>query len=356
MKFSLFYEMQLADPTRASEAQLFRDSVAQVELADALGYHAVWEVEHHGLFEYSHSSAPEIFLAFCAARTKRIRLGHGVTLTPYRYNHPIRIAERIATLDILSGGRVNWGSGKSSSLVEQHAFENDVSQLHAQWLEALDMIPRMWRDDVFSYKGRFFDIPPTQIVPKPVQDPHPPIFAACSKPESAEQVGALGIGALNFAIGNDEYLGKKVAGYRKAFASSPETHYAKTNHFACTPVALCLDDDRAACAAGFRGAAFFAGALATYYLSGKRPTGRLPIQRDPLREQDLDAAMQFRMAQNTLAMNVIGDPAHCREIVSRYVKAGVDELILVMQTGTVPHELILRSIRTFAENVMPHFA
>jgi alkanesulfonate monooxygenase SsuD/methylene tetrahydromethanopterin reductase-like flavin-dependent oxidoreductase (luciferase family) len=189
-----------------------------------------------------------------------------------------------------------------------------------------------------------------------VQDPHPPIFAACSKPESAEQVGALGIGALNFAIGNDEYLGKKVAGYRKAFASSPETHYAKTNHFACTPVALCLDDDRAACAAGFRGAAFFSGALATYYLSGKRPTGRLPIQRDPLREQDLDAAMQFRMAQNTLAMNVIGDPAHCREIVSRYVKAGVDELILVMQTGTVPHELILRSIRTFAENVMPHFA
>ncbi len=356
MKFSLFYEMQIADPTRAREAQLFRDAVTQVELADQLGYHCVWEVEHHGLYEYSHSSAPEIFLAFCAARTQRIRLGHGVTLTPYRYNHPIRIAERVATLDILSGGRVNWGSGKSSSKVEQLAFENDVSQLHAQWLEALDMIPRMWRDDVFSYSGKFFEIPPTQVVPKPVQDPHPPIFAACSKPESAEQVGALGIGALNFAVGNDEYLGRKVQTYHGAFASSPPTPYAKNEHFACTPVALCLPDDRAACAAGFQGASFFAGALATYYLSGKRPTGRLPIARDPLRDSDLEAAMAFRGAKNTLAMNVIGDPAHCREIVSRYVKAGVDELILVMQTGTVPHELVLQSIRTFGEEVLPHFA
>ncbi len=358
MKFSLFYEMQIADPTRASEAQLFRDAAAQVVLADRVGYHAVWEVEHHGLYEYSHSSAPEIFLAYCAALTSRIRLGHGVTLTPHRYNHPIRIAERVATLDILSGGRVNWGSGKSSSLVEQLAFENDVAQLHAQWLEALDMIPRMWRDDVFTYDGTFFKIPPTQIVPKPVQDPHPPIFAACSKPESAEAVGALGIGALNFAIGNDEYLGKKVAGYRAAFQRSlaTPTPYAKHDHFACTPVALCLGDDRAACAAGFRGASFFAGALATYYLGGKRPLGRLPINRDPLTDAGLDAAMSFRMAHDTLAMNVIGDPAHCREIVSRYVKAGVDELILVMQTGTVPHELVMESIRTFGEEVMPHFA
>src|SRR5437867_3758778 len=121
MKFSVFYEMQLSGPTRAAEAQLFRDCLEQVQLADELGYHCVWEVEHHGLFEYSHSSAPEVFLSFAAARTKRIRLGHGVTLLPGRYNHPLRIAERIATLDILSGGRVSSGSGKSSSLLEQRA-------------------------------------------------------------------------------------------------------------------------------------------------------------------------------------------------------------------------------------------
>ncbi len=108
MKFSLLYEMQISEPTGESEAQLFHDCLEQCILADEIGYHCVWEVEHHGLFEYSHSSAPEIFLSFVAARTKRIRVGYGVTLLPYRYNHPIRIAERIATLDILSGGRVDW--------------------------------------------------------------------------------------------------------------------------------------------------------------------------------------------------------------------------------------------------------
>src|SRR5450432_3348879 len=132
MKFSIFFEMQIADPTAAKEAQTFHDCVEQSVLADELGYHCVWEVEHHGLYEYSHSSAPEIFLAFVAARTKRIRLGHGVTLLPHRYNHPIRIAERIATLDILSGGRVSWGSGKSSSQTEQGAFQIDRSELDAQ--------------------------------------------------------------------------------------------------------------------------------------------------------------------------------------------------------------------------------
>ena len=356
MKFSLFYEMQISEPTAAREAQLFRDCVEQVELADRLGYHAVWEVEHHGLYEYSHSSAPEVFLSFVAARTQNLRLGHGITLTPHRYNHPIRIAERIATLDILSGGRVNWGSGKSSSLVEQLAFENDVTQLHDQWREALDMIPRMWQQDVFSYEGRFFHVPPTQVVPKPVQQPHPPMFAACSKPDSAVAVGELGLGALNFAIGNDDYLAQKVADYRDAVSRAAPEAYRVTNHFACTPAALCLPDDREACRAGMRGARFFAESLASYYFSGRRPTGRLRVSREPFADADLQAAMAFRGAEDAPAMNVIGDPAHCRELVSRFEDAGVDELILVMQMGTVPHELVLRSIRTFGEQVIPHFA
>src|SRR5438045_7054154 len=161
--------MQLVDPTPEREAVLFRNCLEQAVLADALGYHCVWAVEHHGLYEYSHSSAPEVFLSFVAAKTTRIRIGHGVTLLPYRYNHPIRIAERIATLDILSGGRVNWGTGKSSSQVEQQAFETRPEELHAQWLEAVEMIPRMWASDVFEHHGKYFHLPPTQIIPKPVQ-------------------------------------------------------------------------------------------------------------------------------------------------------------------------------------------
>lgn len=357
MKFSLFFEMQIANPTRQSEAQTFRDCVEQAVLADQLGYHTIWEVEHHGLYEYSHSSAPEVFLAFVAAKTRNVRLGHGITLTPHRYNHPIRIAERVATLDILSGGRVSWGSGKSSSRTEQLAFENDVATIHDQWLEALEMIPRMWQQDVFEWKGRHFQIPPTQVIPKPVQEPHPPIFAACSKPESAVEVGKLGIGALNFAVGNDLYLGKKVSEYRKAVKAAEPRGYAKNDHFACTPVALCLDDDRKACRYGMRGANFFAESLATYYFSGKRPTGVLRgVSREFLPDDELAEAMAFRGSIDAPAMNVIGDPAHCREIVSRYAKVGVDELILVMQAGTVPNELVMESIRTFGEKVIPHFA
>jgi alkanesulfonate monooxygenase SsuD/methylene tetrahydromethanopterin reductase-like flavin-dependent oxidoreductase (luciferase family) len=356
VKFSLFYEMQISKPTRALEAQTFRDCLEQSILADELGYHCIWEVEHHGLLEYSHSSAPEIFLSFVAAKTKRIRVGHGVTLLPFRYNHPIRIAERVATLDILSGGRVNWGSGKSASLVEQQAFENDIKTLHDQWQEAVEIIPKMWAADVFSYKGRYFDIPPTQIVPKPVQSPHPPMFAACSKPDTAAQVGRLGLGALNFAFGSDDYLTEKVSEYRKAVAAAKPVGRAINNHFACTPATLVLDDDKKACAYGFRGARFFIESLHTYYLSGTRPVGELKVSRDFLSDGELAEAMALRNTAGSQVATIVGDPASARETVQRFKDIGVDELILVMQMGTVPHELIMESIKTFAEKVMPHFA
>jgi alkanesulfonate monooxygenase SsuD/methylene tetrahydromethanopterin reductase-like flavin-dependent oxidoreductase (luciferase family) len=356
MKFSLFYEMQIAAPTRESEARMFHECLEQAELADALGFSCIWEVEHHGLYEYSHSSAPEIFLSFVAARTKRIRVGHGVTLLPHRYNHPIRIAERIATLDILSEGRVNWGSGKSSSLVEQDAFENDKSTLHDQWLEALQMIPKMWQQEVFEWDGRFFKIPPTQIVPKPVQKPHPPMFAACTKPDSAASVGKLGLGALNFSIGSDDYLSQKVSEYRAAVAAAEPAGLAVTNHFACTPPTLVLDDDREACRFGFRGARFFSESLARYYLGRDRPLGLLPVPRDFMPDDELASAMALRNTPDDSLNVMCGDPAFAREYVERFREIGVDELICVMQMGTVPHELILKSIRTVGEKVMPHFA
>lgn len=355
MQFSLLYEMQISGPTRASERQLFHDCVEQAVLADAVGFDAIWEVEHHGLYEYSHSSAPEVFLAFVAAKTERIRLGHGITLTPYRYNHPIRIAERIATLDILSEGRVNWGSGKSSSAVEKLAFENRVDQLHEQWLEALQMIPRMWSEEVFEWKGRFYKIPPTQVVPKPVQEPHPPIYAACSKPESAKAVGQLGIGALNFALGTDDYLKQKVSDYRDAVAEAEPEVFQTNNHFACTPPTLVLPDDRKACRYGFRASRFFAESMARYYLGNDRPIGRLNVPREFLEEDDLEAAMAFRNAAGSQCNAVIGDPMCAREMVQRFVDVGVDELICVMQMGTLPHEVVMESIRTFGEQVIPHF-
>lgn len=356
MKFSIFMEVQVDAPTREREAARFRECVDQVVAADDLGYHCVWVVEHHGLYEYSHSSAPEVFLAYCAARTKRIRLGHGVVLTPSRYNHPIRVAERIATLDILSGGRVNFGSGKSNSPTEQGAFQVDRDTLHREWIEAIDIIPRMWRSDVFEYKGDFYDIPPIQVIPKPVQRPHPPMYAASSRPETTVLAGELGLGCLNFAHGNDSFLEAKVKAYKEAAAKAAPKGRSVTSAFACTPNTLVLDDDRRACELGFRGSRFFGEALREYYFTGRRPTGRLPISREPLTSGELEAARTARDAPGSQLVAVIGDPVAATEAVSRFRAAGVDELILMMELGTVPHSATMESLRTFAEKVMPRFA
>lgn len=355
MKFSLFFELQPDGTSPAAERRVFAECIEQAMLAEELGYHEVWAVEHHGLQEYSHCSAPEVLLGFLAGRTKRIRLGHGVTLTPYRYNHPIRVAERIATLDILSEGRVDWGSGKSSSRVEQDAFEINPGELESQWQEAFSMIPRMWRSDVFDWDGTHFHIPPTAILPKPVQRPHPPIFIACSRPETVELAGKLGVGSLNFTAGSDDYLATKVRSYRAAIASARGAAGMVNNRFCCTPTALVLEGDRRACEHGFRGSRFFQESLATYFLSRERIVGKLDVSRDSLSNAQLTKAMADRNTPGSALTSVIGDPKSAIETIGRFQSASVDELILVMQMGTVPHEIIMESLRTFAEKVMPHF-
>src|ERR671935_234491 len=127
MRFGIFYEHQNPRPwvEERSEHRLLRDALEQVELADRVGIDYVWEVEHHFLEEYSHSSAPEVFLAAASQRTKDIRLGHGIVQIPPGFNHPARVAERIATLDLVSGGRVEFGTGESSSQAE-HGFAREI--------------------------------------------------------------------------------------------------------------------------------------------------------------------------------------------------------------------------------------
>jgi alkanesulfonate monooxygenase SsuD/methylene tetrahydromethanopterin reductase-like flavin-dependent oxidoreductase (luciferase family) len=354
MKFSLFFEMQMADCSAAQEAKLFCDCVQQARLADELGYHCIWEVEHHGLRNYSHSSAPEVFLGYLAGQTRRIRLGHGCTLLPARYNHPIRIAERIATLDILSGGRVNWGTAKSGSRVEQEAFEVDKSTLYDEWREALEMIPRMWRDEPFRHKGRFFDIPPTWIVPRPVQRPHPPVFAACSRPEDAPRVGGLGIGALSLGMYRQDVLAGHVRDYRSAVSTCTPITRAVTDHFACTASCLVLRDDRLACRHGLLGSTYFSQAL-MHYFSGERPVGGPLVGSADVSDEFVSDFRHARNSPQSQLSSVIGDPQAARESVQRFVDVGVDELMLVMQTGTTPSELVAESIRTFGEEVLPHF-
>ena len=190
MKFGLMYEIQIPEPHYPGlEKERYDQVLAQVDLADEVGFDYFWTVEHHFLTEFSHCPAPEVLYGAVSQRTKRIRIGHAVVLLPHQYNHPVRVAERAAVLDILSNGRVDLGTGRSTTLIEMDGFEVNPEETMAQWEEAISIIPKMWTEDPFSHEGQFFTIPPRSVIPKPVQSPHPPLWVACSQPESFRNAG-----------------------------------------------------------------------------------------------------------------------------------------------------------------------
>src|SRR4051794_23538871 len=206
MKFGIFYEHQLPRPWGPDdEHKLLKNALDQVELADRLGIDYVWEVEHHFLEEYSHSSAPEVFLGAASQRTSRIRIGHGIVQLPMGFNHTARVAERIATLDLVSDGRVEFGTGESSSEAELGGFGVVRATKREQWAEGLDAVTRMFVETPFAgYEGQHLHMPPRNVVPKPLQKPHPPLWVACSRKETIHLAALNGIGALSFSFINPD--------------------------------------------------------------------------------------------------------------------------------------------------------
>jgi alkanesulfonate monooxygenase SsuD/methylene tetrahydromethanopterin reductase-like flavin-dependent oxidoreductase (luciferase family) len=202
VKFGIFYEHQLPRPwAEGDELQLYREALDQVELADRLGIDYAWEVEHHFLEEYSHSPAPEVFLAACSQRTQHIRLGHGIVIMPPPINHPVRVAERIAVLDLVSGGRVEFGTGESSSALELGGFGVDPDIKREMWLEAVEQCADMMAMNPYpGHDGKHLSMPCRHVVPTPVQRPHPPMWVACSNRETIKLAARLGLGALTFAF------------------------------------------------------------------------------------------------------------------------------------------------------------
>src|SRR6266850_2327073 len=218
MRFGIFYEHQFPRPwDEGGELQLFQDALDQVELADQLGIDHAWEVEHHFLEEYSHSSAPEVFLAAASQRTKQIRLGHGIVLMPPGYNHPARIAERIATLDLVSKGRVDFGTGESASRAELEGFGITPAERRAMWRETVEQVANMLALDPYpGYQGKYFSMPVRNVVPKPVQKPHPPLWVACSRRETIHLAAKLGIGALTFAFVSPDQIRTRLREFEEA--------------------------------------------------------------------------------------------------------------------------------------------
>jgi alkanesulfonate monooxygenase SsuD/methylene tetrahydromethanopterin reductase-like flavin-dependent oxidoreductase (luciferase family)/putative sterol carrier protein len=372
MRFGIFYEHQMPRPWSAdSEAKLLTDALDQVELADRVGIDYVWEVEHHFLEEYSHSSAPEVFLAAASQRTERIRLGHGIVQIPPGFNHPARVAERVATLDLVSGGRVEFGTGESSSQAELGAFGVDRETKRAQWEEAIDVICRMFVEEPFQgYDGRFVSMPPRSVVPKPQQKPHPPLWVACSRRETILLAARRGIGALTFAFIEPEQAREWVDEYHGLIESDecvPAGFEVNANLAVVLPMML-HPDEATAIERGIDGAHFFGYSLAHYYVFGDHRPGVTNVWEEfQAKRADYGFARQIINAdEGPLGVKVlqqglgslrgaIGTPQQVVELVQRYEAAGVDQVIFVQQAGPNRHEHICESLELFGTDVLPHF-
>ena len=354
MKFGIFYEHQLPRPWEPdSELRLFQDALDQVELADRLGIDHAWEVEHHFLEEYSHSSAPEVFLAACSQRTKRIRLGHGIVLMPPGYNQPARVAERIATLDLVSRGRVDWGTGESASRAELEGYGVEPADRRAMWRETVEQVANMMAMDPYpGFQGQFFSMPARNVVPKPVQKPHPPIWVACSNRETIHLAAQLGIGALTFAFIDPAEAKTWVDDYYETFKREcvPIGHAVNPNIAMVTGFS-CHEDAQEARRRGADGFRFFQFALAHHYVFGKHKPGRTNIWT-------AFEAVRDQIGTEVLGggANCIGTPDELRGALRTFQDAGVDQTIFIQQGGKNRHDHICESLELFAAEVMPEFA
>jgi alkanesulfonate monooxygenase SsuD/methylene tetrahydromethanopterin reductase-like flavin-dependent oxidoreductase (luciferase family) len=351
MKLGTFYEHQLPRPWKeGDELKLFQDALDQVELADKLGVDHMWEVEHHFLEEYAHSSAPEIFLAACSQRTKNIRLGHGITLLPPAYNHPARVAERIATLDLVSNGRVEFGTGESSAELELGGFNIPRADKREMWLESLGAIARMFVENPFQgHEGKYFNMPVRNVVPKPVQKPHPPLWVACSRRETIHLAAKLGIGALTFAFISPEEAKQWVNDYYTTLENECEPiGYAINANIAIVTGFMCDKDEQRARAMGEEGLKFFGYALGHHYAFGRHEPGVTNIWENY-------KSNQIQMPGVGGETACIGTPDQIRARLREYEEVGVDQVVFISQAGNNKHEDICSSLNLFGKGVLPEF-
>ncbi|MBV8682826.1 MAG: LLM class flavin-dependent oxidoreductase [Caulobacteraceae bacterium] len=359
MRFGVFYEHQLPKPwNEGDEARLFHHALEQVVLADRLGYDYAWEVEHHFLEEYSHSSAPEVFLAAAAALTKTIRLGHGIRQVIPNYNHPARVAEGLGTLDIVSNGRVDFGIGEGATRLELGGFKIPAKEKRALALEAGEQIANMMVMTPYpGFEGRGFSFPCRNIVPKPIQKPHPPMWMACTNRDTIRVAAANGIGALAFSFVNPEearswaeiYYGIIKSDECVPLGHSVNANIAMVSNFS-------VHHDRAeAIRRGQEGFEFFGYAVNALVAHDTVP-GRSRLFEDfqkarAKQDDEIIAAIQ-RAERN---VNGIGTPGDIRDHIRAFQEAGVDQVIFLQQAGRNSHEHICQSLELFASEVMGEF-
>jgi alkanesulfonate monooxygenase SsuD/methylene tetrahydromethanopterin reductase-like flavin-dependent oxidoreductase (luciferase family) len=276
-------------------------------------------------------------------------------LTPFGFTHPARIAEKVATVDILSGGRVEWGTGRSTPM-EQTAFGVDRERSREQWREAIEIVCGMWREERFSWDSPSFRFPERVVTPKPFQDPHPPCWMAATSDGSAEIAGANGLGLLSFSIMQPlERMAQQVAAYRAAAETAKPLTDVTTNRVAAYTLVHCADSMAEAEANGiwesvswwYRNLAQFTLDWELVHLSEKEKQEVFPLMQ-PLIDGDIPV-QTFHEAD----MLVVGDPERCIEKMKHYADLGVDELICYVQFGHHSHESVMKTIEILGKEVLP---
>lgn len=354
MKFGLFYELIALRPhDEAAVRRAYWEALEQIQYAEQMGFEYVWETEHHFTEKFSYSSAPELFLTAVAMKTSTIRIGHAVVLLTM--NHPVRVAERGAVLDILSNGRLEFGTGRGTSEVELGGFNIDPEISRDMWEEALTMIPKMWTQDSFEHKGRFWTVPPRNVLPKPVQKPHPPLWVSATSPHTFEIAAEKGLGVLCFSLRAPGQSEKAVEVYRQRIRNAEPVGSFVNEQVAAFTVTLCLEDDEEAKRIGGFAAGAYAKGAETLYAKWAKEEGawRAWYGRDYFVEVETSEDEIDKMVEDGVVC--IGDPHRCINVIKKWESIGVDQIMCLMQAGRIPHEKVMESIRLFGEEVIPYF-
>ena len=358
MKFGIFHELSVGKPWHAkSEHEVYHNALEQIVLADELGFDQTWAVEHHFLEEYSHCSAPEVFLAAAAARTKNIRIGQGISVVLPPFNHPIRAAERAAALDIISNGRLEFGTGRSATWTELGGFRCDPDLTKEMWDESVHAIPKMWTEETFSWDGKFFKTPPRKVLPKPVQKPHPPLWVAVSSPETAVQAAERGIGCLGVSIGSPKEYEKRVKDYRRTIKSCEPVGEFVNDQVNGVTFLYVDETDEQANVWGSKLAYSFAHLAA--HLVGIGSVYPTPAYTAPGLLFAIRRGTEDRAPGGGGVIGEgmgIGSPQTVIKNLKMWQEIGVDRMVFIINTAEqIPQEKVLNSLRLFADHVMPAF-
>jgi len=387
----IFSELQRAKPWGPDhERRVILEAVEQAKLADEMGFGCWWTVEHHGAPEFSYSSSPELMLTLISQHTERIRLGHSGVLAPFHINHPVRVAERAAFVDIASGGRLELGLARSGG-TEWETFEIDPEASRDQLREALHMVPRMWTENRFEWKSEFATIPERDIVPKPLQKPHPPIWQTATSPESFRMAGGLGVGVLATTMLTPIHLlAEMLKEYDRGLAEcQPAGRFIHDERSVFTFM-LCCESRQEAIESGVAEAIlWFVNAAPTVFhvprevwidairgefsdTSAERTTALdAPEVHDDLDLDDpvpivallnrqlagheIDPVEAFEVLESIESV-VIGDVDACMAKLNRFAGIGCDRLMCLMQMGALPHETVMKSIRLAGQELIPRLA